>query len=563
MAQWTLLVSATAVWISSLAAQEAVVPSSGAATLAPPPLPVAPCVPSPLETALARVRTVVETLASSDPVRSGTVGFFLRPLPEESAEFTASVEQKGVVSPLEINADQSFIPASTLKTLTTGVALYTLGPDYRFQTRLYHEWETGNLIIRGGGDPSLGRLEADATSIFEAWTRGIEKEGSGDILGSVVADESEWESQEVPDGWTWQDMGNYFAPVLTPLCFLNNEFHVWFDVPEKVGNRVPMVEMEPWLHELGILSELRSGKPGTGDQAYFYGAPGSATYVARGTLGADLGVTRVRAALPDPALYCAQQFTWHLRNRGINVSGEATTSRRQTLAGEAPPVFAACGHLLTTRSAPLAEMLVPINHHSLNLDTECLCRTLGHGSTARGAKAVQTYLAEHGLPLRGVELSDGSGLSRLNMVTPRLLTEAVAHFSTGAHGDVFLASLPVAGHEGTLRRVGLGTPAAGRIRAKSGSQMLHRPGGAPCRWGARMGIRVDDQQLLRHLRADPRWHKRPLRRSRQPARAAVSRRMKALFDKSRKKCELRLATDVIPAISSVPSASFGWPITGK
>ena len=404
--------------------------------------------------ATARIRRAVTALASAPTVATGTVGFYLASL---------DAPERPLV---QRNPRQSFIPASTLKTLTAGAALERLGPDFVFETRVTWHPATGDLVIHGAGDPTLGRGGWD--DLFGAWLDGLRALGVTEVRGRVVADESAWEPQELPDGWTWLDIGNYYAPPLTPLAFHDNEFRLWFRLLGAPGEPAGLYDAEPWPDGLRIVDELAIGEPGTGDEAYAFGAPGSGRYAVRGTLAADAGKEFIRVALPDPALFCAQEFHRFLQTRGVPVHGAATTTRRLVEAG-APVDFPAGQTVAVHRSAPLRELLVPVNHRSLNLDCECLLRTLGSGHAPDGLAELRAHWAERKLPLAGYRQTDGSGLSRTNMITPELLARANAAVLAGTHGAHFLASLPELGApESTLRRLPTAKQGA-VIRAKSGT----------------------------------------------------------------------------------------------
>lgn len=414
---------------------------------------------------VAGIRNAVEDLAELPGVRPGTTGFYLawldapdRPLAERDSR-------------------RSFLPASTLKTITTGCALEILGPEFRFETQLEYAPETGDLVIRGSGDPTLGRPDWEA--LFEEWTQALGRAGIRAVPGRVVADESAWEPDELPGGWAWLDIGNYYAPVMSPLCFHDNAFRVWFRLRGRPGEPAEFCGADPWPYGLRILDEVTVGPPGSGDQAYAFGAPGGATYILRGTFAADTGRRYLRAALPDPAFTCAHLFTRWLNERELPVNGAPATTRRiesarrlVTESGNPVPAEPAPGteriRVATHRSAPLRELLVPINHQSLNLDCECLIRTIGGGSLSGGIRRIRGHLAAKGLPLEGFDQSDGCGLARLNRITPALLARANAAFLSGPYGDAFRASLPVAGaRNSTLRSLPQRSDV--RIRAKSGT----------------------------------------------------------------------------------------------
>jgi D-alanyl-D-alanine carboxypeptidase/D-alanyl-D-alanine-endopeptidase (penicillin-binding protein 4) len=404
--------------------------------------------------AIGRIRQAVNALAAAPTVSTGTLGFYLAPLDAPDRPL------------VQRNPRQSFIPASTMKTVTTGAALELLGPDFVFETRVTWHPATGDLVIHGAGDPTLGRGGWD--ELFGTWLDGLRALGVTEIRGRVVADESAWESQEIPDGWTWLDIGNYYAPPLTPLAFHDNEFRLWFGLRGAPGEPAGLYDAEPWPDGLQIIDELRIGEPGTGDEAYAFGGPGAGRYVVRGTLAQDAGKEFIRVALPDPALFCAQEWARFLQTRGVPVHGAATTTRQLAAAG-VPAAFGDGEPVAVHRSAPLRDLLVPINYHSLNLDSECLLCTVGRGHARDGLAALRAHWAERKLPLSGYQQTDGSGLSRTNMITPELLARANAAVLAGTHGADFLASLPVLGApESTLRPL---RPAKQGvvIHAKSGS----------------------------------------------------------------------------------------------
>lgn len=420
---------------------------------------------------LEAVRQALHELKETPEMASGTMGFYL-----------ARLEAAG--EPLLVHqAQQSFITASTMKVVTTGTALYRLGAHHRFATVLVHEPGPGNLRIIGSGDPSLGRGGWDG--LFEKWHGQLRAAGISSLPGRIIADESAWETQEIPGSWPWADIGNYYAPPLSPLAFHDNEFHIRFRLGAAAGEPARFLEAEPWPAGLEFFNEMMTGPPGSGDNGYVYGGPRDSLYILRGTLPLDGETFRIRAAFPDSALFCAQQLTAELRRRGMAVGGEATTSRRLAIAAgavgpdgpRASPPAAAGAEAETAgpprvvarhESPPLHELLVPINHRSLNLDCECLLRTMGGGDAARGLEDIRKFFRESGIPLAGYQQHDGSGLSRLNMITPESLARALAVFATGAWGEEFRRSLPGAGRSGTLQKVAAGGLAVGRIRAKSG-----------------------------------------------------------------------------------------------
>ena len=131
--------------------------------------------------------------------------------------------------------------------------------------------------------------------------------------------------------------------------------------------------------------------------------------------------------------------------------------------------------LASTESVPLEQILRFMDHESDNFTAEILLKQLGagfalQGTTAAGAEVVHRLLAEQQIPLAGVRIVDGSGLSRLDRLTAASVVGMLqSSWLDQDLREILIASLPVAGRSGTLDRRMRGTAAAGRVRAKTGT----------------------------------------------------------------------------------------------
>ena len=440
----------------------------------------------------------VEHLANRPATRAGSVGFSLRFLtdPAEEDEEAPVGSAEPLPEPaLEHLGDKSLLPASTLKTITTGCALAILGEDYRFATVLQHDGaideETGeldgNIFIKGSGDPTLA--EDGWTSLFDEWLAVLREAGIKRIAGHVVGDGSVFATQAVSGAWAWDDIGNYYAPAVTGLNFCRNTFQISFQ-PGAVGSAARLVGTHPKVPGLELINEMRTGATGSGDRGYVYGAPYAETYYLRGSIPKQSKAFSIKGAFPDPAYVCSDKLAAHLLKNGVEVGGGGTTVRRAGFESKGER------HALHThRSVPLVDLVQPVNHKSLNLDAEALLKAIGrkrfgNGTTTDGAMAVIGYLKREGVDTSGFDMTDGCGLSRGNAVSPNQLTAALSLFSR--QGESLRKSLPIAGRSGTLKAIGGGTPAEGRVRAKSGT--VHRTkcyaGYVDCRSGRKAAFAV-------------------------------------------------------------------------
>ncbi len=184
----------------------------------------------------------------------------------------------------------------------------------------------------------------------------------------------------------------------------------------------------------------------------------------------------------DPALHAATIFKRLLTARGIQVEGDARSRDfRVAEADRFDPRTAV--ELANTESAPLSEIVRETNKESNNLFAELLLRTLGkergatvpdpdprrnatRGDDAAGAAVVKKWLSDHGVVVRDLAIHDGSGLSRLDLITPESAVRLLIAIAKSSSATAFRNSLPVAGRDGTLK--GRLQTLAGRVSAKTG-----------------------------------------------------------------------------------------------
>ncbi|MGK0187230.1 MAG: D-alanyl-D-alanine carboxypeptidase/D-alanyl-D-alanine-endopeptidase (penicillin-binding protein 4) [Verrucomicrobiales bacterium] len=411
-----------------------------------------------------RVAAAVAKLSDQPGAQSGLVGFSLRML-----------EPVSIAAPsLATHGDKSLLPASTLKTITTGSALAILGADFQFPTVLQFDGKidestgslSGNVFVRGSGDPTLAK--DGWLGLFAEWHAALLAAGIKGIDGAIVGDDSVFTSQAISGGWSWDDIGNYYAPPVTALNFHHNTFFITFQ-PGAVGSLARLVSTSPEIAGLELINEMRTSTATSGDQGYVYGAPYADTYFLRGSIPKKSGKFSIKGAIPDPAWFCAQRLHLYLKAKGIVAIGEPTTARRGNFRKQG-----ARTDMHTHLSKPLGELIHSVNHESLNLDAEAMLKAIGvtasrEGATTAGAAAVAEFLQANAIDTTGFDMADGCGLSRGNAISPNQLTAALALFQNLPGAEAFRASLPVAGRSGTLKSIGGGTSAEGRIRAKSGT----------------------------------------------------------------------------------------------
>jgi D-alanyl-D-alanine carboxypeptidase/D-alanyl-D-alanine-endopeptidase (penicillin-binding protein 4) len=358
------------------------------------------------------------------------------------------------------NADRSFVPASNLKLFTTAAALDRLGADHTFATWLFAapldaEGGVPALYLVGGGDPSLGHAQLRQLA-QNARAAGLRK-----VRGPVVGDGSRYRGL-YPNGWTVDDLVWYYAPEVTGLCLNRNQVDIAVGPGAAVGEPAT-VSVTPAGRHVRIRNEVRTTAAGQPLAVQFVRAEATGEIVLRGA--APLGQKPISegVAVIDTPAYAASALIDALRAEGITVAGEA----RQGLAP------GGARELARVESPALGVLIQRLLKRSDNLYAEVLLRELGRayageGTVAAGVQGVLAFLQRSGIGADGVRLSDGSGLSRYNLVTPYAVAGVLRAMAQHPHREAWFAALPIAGVDGTLANRMKGTAAERRVRAKTG-----------------------------------------------------------------------------------------------
>ena len=364
-------------------------------------------------------------------------------------------------------AGKRFVAASTSKLVTAAVALRRLGVDHRWSTRLVAGGPVrdgalvGDLWIVGGGDPTLTADELDgwAGRLLEA---GIER-----VTGDVIGDDRVFDVVPWGRGWMWDDLFGSWAAGVSGLQLSPARVRAELIPASRVGDpavlRYPQGGPEP-----SVQNRVRTGAPGSEIRLRWLPTPGHDAVALEGWVPADIERAPLSLAPDHPTLHLLRVTAAALQRAGISVSGEFRRARDGEETAEQ-------GHWQDTLpSEPLADVLVRMLKPSDNQVAEVLLRTLGHelgedGSAEAGLSVVRETLAGWGIEPGAADLSDGSGLSRYNELTPMALSRLLRRVRQLPEFDAFARALPVAGVDGTLARRFVATAGDSNVRAKTGS----------------------------------------------------------------------------------------------
>jgi D-alanyl-D-alanine carboxypeptidase/D-alanyl-D-alanine-endopeptidase (penicillin-binding protein 4) len=372
------------------------------------------------------------------------------------------------------NARKLLMPASLMKLLTLAVAADRLGWDYSYETSLLANGSIaggslhGDLVVVGGGDPSIDDWDGFATGLFHDWAERLKGLGIRVITGRIVGDDNTFDEDAFGAGWAWDDLSASFATGFGALQFNQNTARLRITPGERIGDRagVTILPDNSGIVPLDYLTTEAADRPAS---IVTRRLPGSPTLDIRGTVPLGSEPLFRNVSVDNPTLYFVTALREALIANGIEVQGPAVdVDSLVPLPGreQASP-------LVAHRSPPLSVLATTMMKNSQNLYAETFFRTLtaslGSDSTD-GRPMVASVLGSWNIPDSDLVVADGSGLSRYNLAT----AEAIVTLLTRIHQDdrlreSFQATLPIAGRDGTLARRFTGTAADGTTRAKTGS----------------------------------------------------------------------------------------------
>ena len=402
---------------------------------------------------IAALQRSIQSILSAPTLRGAQVGFLVR----DTVRGTILYSQ---------NAQQDFMPASNFKLLVGSAALQRLGTNFAFVTNVASDAPpsdgiiTGNIYLHGGGDAHLTAKDLDDAAAALA-SQGIKR-----VDGALITDATRYDSQRYGFGWSWDDLPYYYAPVVTALELEEGVVHMTF-APGPAAGSLATLRVWPQSSAYVIDNQLVTGPVGSKDTSDIvrpWNKPD--TIEITGTYpitSKESGL--VDPAVPDPESYAGDVFNRALAAHGITVTGGVHSGK---MPGNATLLW-------SHDSEKMPQLMADFWYPSDNLMGELFLKELGvvqagePGTDDHGIVLEQNFLRSIGVNPDTVTISDGSGLSQYDRITPADLVAILQYDWNGPDRDVVLDALPVAGVRGTLARSYIGTPAERAVFAKTGS----------------------------------------------------------------------------------------------
>jgi len=375
----------------------------------------------------------------------------------------------------EKNAGLNVKPASTMKLFTTAALLDAEGETPAASPTTVETAGRvdafgrvlGDVYLIGRGDPNLSdRLEwrGGLKNPFDQLAGDLHEAGIRRIEGRVVGYDGLFTDEPIPDNWTADDLVWSYGATVSSLSAFDGTVRLRFEPGEREGEAARW-SIEPATAYLEVVNQATTSKAGLKPDLSLSRALGSRRVVVSGTLPLD-GAWSGAVAAPDPAFFATTLFAEALARQGVQIAGGVTTSRA--------PLPDVMNPLASVRGPGTAEQIRIVNKESQNLHAETLLRRLGlrvfqDASVESSLRARAQFLERMNVRATEAAMYDGSGLSRADLVSARAEADLLMAMARHPLARVFKDSLPIAGRDGTLKRRMIGTPAEGRVFAKTGS----------------------------------------------------------------------------------------------
>lgn len=368
------------------------------------------------------------------------------------------------------NADTLMIPASVAKVFTMYTALKKLKPTSTFKTSIHTTGTlrdgklAGDLYLRGGGDPSL------VSERLWMMVNELIRSGIRSLTGNIVADSSYFDDEKTPDSRPKYLKDQAYNAPIGALSFNFNTTTIYVKPGETAGSP-PVIYTDPENAYIDVVNQGTTGKAGGKNTIqvsrtdYVKGDIGD-TVLLRGSIPLEHKEMRFYKNIVNPALYTAHMFRTFWEQRGLKFTGNV-------VEGKVP---AGARQILEFESMPLWQIVWGMNKFSNNFVADQILKKVGAeawgppGTREKGVTAMQDALEDIGISRKSYDFQDGSGLTRNTHVTPRqILTVLSAAYHDFSVAPEALASLGIAGEDGTLRNRLPGSAVDGILRGKTGT----------------------------------------------------------------------------------------------
>lgn len=378
----------------------------------------------------------------------------------------------------ERNTAKMFMPASNQKMYTTAAALCMLGPQYRYATEFVTPGQVdedgilqGDLIVMGSGDPSWSWRFYDKNydSVMVRIVDSLKMHGIKEIQGNIIGNDDVFDDEPLGYGWSWDDETYYYAAQLSGLSYSENYIDYTL-TPDSLNLGSPVIiEPHPKTTYMNLRNDLITVSSDTATKWTFDRERQTNNAWFEGEYRLEKGESESTITIHNPTLFTVHVLKERLEDAGIKVNGKPLDADDL----EEETAYEEMQHVFTYYSHPMSDIISKVNRPSQNFIAETLQKTLGaefgeDGSSREGRKVQMALYDSLGMDTRNLQLRDGSGLSRHNLVSPNTSVSLLQMMWDHPYRSYYIESFPLSGVTGTIRKRTLGSSAEGNVRAKTG-----------------------------------------------------------------------------------------------
>ena len=373
------------------------------------------------------------------------------------------------------NADKLFMPASDQKLFTTSAALLLLGEKFTYETNLFLNGEirngkvVGDLVIKGTGDPTISSkfIYGGSLKVFEDWADSLKAKGVTEILGNIIGDNSAFDSESLGKGWESDNEQFWFSAESSALSINDNCVKV--TIKPSAVDEPAIIICDPETNYVKIENKIITVPQNEEESYSFTRLHGTNDIILTGKIRKNSKAASEFISVSDASKYFLTVFKEVLERKGFKIAGNVLTAKEMPLKVPEEDMVLLYSH----KSASLKDILRETNKNSNNFVAEQLIKTIGYksynlGSVENGLRACRDLFNDMGVNLDNMLMVDGSGLSRLNLLTPRHIINLLSYMHKTEAFDLFYNSLPIAGVDGSLSARMRRTGAENNVHGKPG-----------------------------------------------------------------------------------------------
>ncbi len=385
------------------------------------------------------------------------------------------------------NSQVGLAPASCLKVVTSASAFEMLGKGYRYKTYIGtdpqgdNSFDAGSLFIIGRGDPTLGSWRWENTSdtiIFSKIAAILQKNKLTRFERNLYVDDLYYGLLPMPEGWIWQDIGNYYGAPCFGFNWHENQYDLYLQPSEKEGWPTTVVSTSPKMADINLRNSITTGAKGSGDNSIIYSSPFSNLVLTKGTIQLQKGSFKISGSMVNPSKIFKDDLVEYLRKTGITIRPESYAYTENVLSNK--PVYKAMAFIDSLMSPSLDSINYWFLQKSINLYGEAFLKAIGRKYHPfmntdymydSSIAIIKDFWSKNGIEKSALHIIDGSGLSPANRVTTNALVTVMQYAKKQSWYSSFYNALPEqngikmkSGYIGGVRSY------TGYIKSKSGTE---------------------------------------------------------------------------------------------